>query len=99
MPKRIYEPYKHPDERIVDALVEEFEADVELLVDFWSINGRPAFTHKLTEDEMILRFANPTTRQEIIASLEERGGGTAVVRYMEQMTRLMRRFIYKSDLT
>lgn len=98
MPKRLYEPYKHPDERIVDALVEEFDADLDLLTNFWTVNGRPAFTHKLTEDETLLRFANPISRQQIITDLEARAGPAAVGKYLDQMVRLMRRFVYKGDL-
>jgi hypothetical protein len=81
-------PRQHQDEKLVDAIKEVFQRDVERLKEFLTINGRPLFTQRLTTVEELARFHDPVVRQQIMDDLDRREGPDAVRAWMERMTRL-----------
>lgn len=91
MPKTIADRDKHRVERIVDALVERAERDVERLWQAHLVHGRPAFWVELTTEERIAEFQDDMLRQEQLKKLLDEGGGdmTKAERHYEQMVKLM----------
>jgi hypothetical protein len=79
---------KHPDEELVEAMVEAFEADVQLVVEFLTTEGRPIFTRPLTAEEQYRYFSNPATRQLMLQRVQQRDGPAGVRRYLDSMMRI-----------
>jgi hypothetical protein len=79
---------KHPDEELVDAIVEAFEADVALVVDFLQTEGRPIFTRPLSATQQYQYFMNPRTRQAMLQRILEREGPSGVQKYLAAMVRI-----------
>jgi len=79
---------KHPDEELVEALTEQFENDVQIMVEFLQTEGRPIFTKPLTPEQQWERFSNPQTRMAIMARLAQNEGPAAIRKYIDAMIRL-----------
>jgi hypothetical protein len=83
----------HPDEVIADALADAIEEEIRLMVEFYEVEGRPAFTVPLTEEEELVRFMDPALREEILTEVQEEGGDPAVRDYTRRMVKVMERFV------
>lgn len=76
---------KHPDELLVDALVDRFEHDLNNIVDFATVHGRLIFTVPLTDEEKWQRFANPESRAMVMDKVLRTEGPDAVKAYINSM--------------
>ena len=83
-------PRQHRTELLVTALKEQFKHDVDVLKEFLTVDGRPIFTVRLTPDEELSRFRDPTMMQQVLADIERRQGPEAVGKYIQHMYTLMR---------
>ena len=83
----------HPDEVVADALADMVEEDIRVLSEFLEVEGRPAFTIPLTEEEELMRFMDPGLRTEVIGELQQMGGDPEVRDYMQRMVKVMTRYV------
>lgn len=74
----------HQLERVVDGIVEGIERRVEILVKYWQIGDRVAFTKALDKFELAARYSDPALRSEILADLTEREGPEAAAKWMDR---------------
>ncbi len=82
---------KHQIEEVVDAVVEQFWADVDIIVEYLKTEGRPIFHHRLTDAEQIARFLdstlNPVVSQDVLTKL----GADALLSYQTSLRRRLER--------
>lgn len=82
---------KHPDEKLIDALEEQFEKDLHNMIDFATVHGRVMFNTPLTDEEKWTRFANPQTRAMMIDKILREEGPAAVRAYVNSMMSVARK--------
>ena len=81
---------EHRLERVVRLAVERFNHRFEALMKSMETStGRPAFSHPLTDQEKLERWFDPVARADIMLKLQRVGGEGAVMKYVEDMTKLM----------
>ena len=83
---------KHMDERVVELLLEQYEADLETLVDFIDVRGRPAFHLLPLKDELAAWWQDETMRQKMISDAMATGGPKAVSELIDQMDKNQERY-------
>ena len=79
----------HPDEEVVDGVVETFFSDLKDLVEFMLTNQRPLLQRRLTPDEELARFRDPIQQPLLLAEVQSRDGLTGMGRFVQRMYRLM----------
>lgn len=62
---------KHRVERVVDALMERFERDVQNLVNAHTVHGRPIFMVPVSPQEQLERYLTPEVRQTIAGQMDD----------------------------
>ena len=71
-------------ERVVDALVERFEQDVQNLVNAHTVHGRPIFTVPLSRQEQLDRYLTPEVRSQLTMGMDDE----KAKKYYEHMAKL-----------
>jgi hypothetical protein len=79
----------HHDEVIVNLLVEQFDKDIENLIEYATVGGRPMFNVALSPEEQIARFNNPVMRQQIIDRIVADGDPQGLSKYFNHLKGLM----------
>ncbi len=79
----------HHDEVIVNLLVDQFNRDMEDLMNYASIGGRPMFNIALTPEEQLERFNNPSMRQQIMDRIVQEGDPQGLSKYYLHIKSLM----------
>lgn len=76
---------KHIDERVIELLLEQFEEDLETLVNFIDVEGRPAFHILPSNDELAAWWEDGVMRLKMISDAMASGGPKAVSELIDRM--------------
>lgn len=78
-------PRKHFWEEVVEAVTEQFKADLTMYLDYFQTDGRPLLQERLSPQDQLVRFLNPEMRTQIEAEIGNRFGLDAVTAYRRRM--------------
>lgn len=73
----------HQLELVVDGIVEGILSRVDTIFNYWHVGERPAFTRKLTDEEVASRLMNDEVRMEILQKIQSTEGPEAVAKWLD----------------
>lgn len=80
---------EHRQERRLEMLKQRYERRLQQMKDAASVGDRPMFHQKLTPDERLERWADPTLRRMIEREILIKEGPKALEAYRESMLKLV----------
>jgi hypothetical protein len=74
----------HQLEVVVDSIAQGILERVDTLYKYWHVGERPAFTRKLTDQEIAERLMNDPVRLEIMNQMAATQGPDAVAKWLDE---------------